>query len=252
MRRWLLALTLASALVTTAAQAATPLQISSVSALNARTVEIQFKQTLSRDVTNMVPANNSNTSYVHQFVRISGGQAGSPDAALTGTAALSAQASGTRNYPVETAANDRLRIVLPAGVTLTAGRQYSLSLDTGDATTLAENLFTGMEGSSTPPVTFTGSGDPLTTVGQPTATVRDSRVIRLSFPQPVISGMPAGAYTNTTNFTLSGGAAPVYIEPVPDSDRKDYDLYFAQDLDPATTYSLTIAARTLNLQTYGG
>jgi hypothetical protein len=243
-----------------AAQAATPLQVSSVSALNARTLEIRFNQTLSRDLVNMVAANNSNTSYVHQFIRLSGGQAGSPDAALTGTAPLSTQASGTRNYNVETAAGDRLRVVLPAATTLTAGREYTLSLNTGDSTTLAENLFSGveagsgMEGSSTPPVTFTGSGDPLGTLGQPTATVSNSRVIRLSFPSPVISGMPAGAYTNTTNFSLSGGAAPlapVYIEPVPNSDRKDYDLYFGQDLDAATTYSLSIAARTLNLQTYG-
>ena len=256
---WLLALTLAVALIPAAtARAATPLQISSVSALDARTVELRFNQTLSRDLINMVAANNSNTSYVHQFVRLSGGQAGGPDAALTGTAPLSQQASGTRNYPVESTADDRLRIVLPAATTLVAGREYTLRLDTGDGTPLAAHLFTGaddgsgMAGSSTPALTFTGSGAALGTVGQPTATVRDSRVVRLSFPQPVISGMPVGAYTNTTNFTLTGGAAPVYIEPVPDSDRRDYDLSFPADLDPATTYSLAIAARTLNLQTYGG
>jgi hypothetical protein len=260
---WLLAPALAVALTASAtAHAATPLQVSSASALNARTIELRFNQTLSRDLVNMVTANNSNTSYVHQFVRLAGGVEGAPDAALTGAAPLSVQVSGTRNYAVETAADDRLRIVLPATVTLAAGREYSLRLDTGDGTPLADHLFTGTEdgsgmvGSSTPAVTFTGSGDALGTLAQPTAQVRDSRVVRLSFTQPVISGMPAGAYTNTTNFQLSTGGspalAPVYVEPVPDSDRREYDLYFPADLDPAASYTLAIAARTLNLQTYGG
>ena len=146
MRRRLLALTLGAALVPTAtAHAATPLEISSVSAVNARTLEVRFNQTLSRDLINMVAANNSNTSYLHQFIRLSGGQAGGPDAALTGTAPLSTQASGTRNYTVETVADDRCASCSRPRSRSPRAASISSASNTGDGTPLASHLFTGRE-----------------------------------------------------------------------------------------------------------
>jgi Domain of unknown function (DUF5107)/Collagen triple helix repeat (20 copies) len=262
-RRGVLAVTavalLAGGVAAGPAQAA-GLAIDEVTARDARTLDVRFDKPLGADLLGMVAANNSNASYLHQFVRISGGQAGDPDAALTGAAPLSQQVSGTRNYVVETPRRDTLRLVFGAGTTLVEGRAYQLRID-ADGDPLAGLMFRAadgstLSGSSTPAVSFTGEDDVPATAAIDAVKALDARTVKVTFSAPVLTGMPVGAYTSTSNIVLTDGAgarvAPTYVEPVPDTDRRQFELVLPRDLDASQTYQLDLAAGALRLTTSGG
>lgn len=241
--------------------AARDLQVDAVEARDAKTVDIRFNQKLSADLRSMVQGNASDASYLQQFVRVSGGETGSPDAGLTGAAPLSTQVPGSRSYAVESPQRDTLRLVLGASATLVDGRQYQLRLDAG-STPLSRLLFRGADGSamagtSTPAVTFGGTATAAATARLADVRPLSSRVVKVTFAQPILSGMPVGKYANPDAITLTrtGSAtklAPIYVEPVADSDRTQFELHFPSDLDVDGDYKLEIAARTLNLTTAGG
>jgi hypothetical protein len=236
------------------AQAAKPapaLRVAKVTAPDDKSIDITFNKSLGDDILQFTAANQA---YAGQFIKVSGGASGGPDAVLDGRALSGI--TGTSVRPVDTGDHRTLRVVLGAGVQLEQ-RPYKLWLD-GAGDKLADLFFRAADGgepsgSTTPDTSFTGTASDAAPARVSTSAQVDARTVDVTFATSVWSGMPVGAYT-AANITLQSGGSPVspaYVEHRAGTDRRGFRLYFGADLDRNAAYELTFAA-ALKLTTSAG
>ncbi len=226
------------------------LQLVAATAEDSKSIVIDFDRPLDEGLRQYI-AGNANA--IRPFIRISGGAAGEPDSALNGADLQTVNASV---FPVDTAGDAQLRIVLPAATTLVQGRSYQLWLD-GEGTPLGELQIKGADGSApagttTPPVSFTGPANAAELARLESVEALTSRVLRVTFADALLSGMPAHTYsTNPPRITVVGapaGVRPVYVQKIDDTDSRVYDIYLNGDLDAGQAYSLQVLGNPTGTQ----
>jgi hypothetical protein len=207
------------------------LSLSGVRAIDTRSFEITFNTALNEQIRQFV---TGNANYLTEFIRVSGGTAGQPDAALDGGPLN--EVSGTRVFPVDGDARS-LRVLLGAGASL-GGSRYTVWFDGKGHELTDDLLIAGADGStlvgnSTPPRDLGGTTTPAAKASIASAKASDSRSVRIVFANTVYAGMPASRYTGTgISVTRANGTTvrPAYVQKVGDTDGTTWDLTFAEDL----------------------
>ncbi|UWP80335.1 DUF5107 domain-containing protein [Dactylosporangium fulvum] len=207
------------------------LLVTGVRALDTKSFEITFNNDLTEQIRQFV---TGNPAYLTEFIRVSGGTAGQPDAALDGGALN--RISGTRLFVVD-GATSSLRVLLGAGASLGDAR-YQVWFD-GKGRDLADDLLIAgangstLRGTTTTPRDLRGTTRPAEKASIASATATDSRSVRIVFANPVYAAMPASRYTGTgITVTRPDGTTvrPVYVQKVGGTDNTAWDLTFSEDL----------------------
>lgn len=222
------------------------LSIEGVSAPDHKTIEIDFDRALDEGLRQYVEAN---ANAVRSFIHVDGGSEGRPDAALNGA---DLQALGAEVFTVDTPEQDTLRIVLPATTTLAAGGDYELWLD-GDGVSFDDLRLRAADGSAlagdeTERFGFAGTG---TAAGLATVAGVESltsRLVRVTFAQPVLAGMPAHTYTTNPSRITVGGVAATYVQKVAGSDSRSYDVYLGADPAAGQQHTLQLLGNPTGTQ----
>jgi hypothetical protein len=207
------------------------LSVSDVRAIDARSFEITFNTALNEQIRQFV---TGNANYLAEFIRVSGGTAGQPDAALDGGPLN--EIAGTRVFTVDGDARS-LRVLVGAGASL-GDAHYPVWLD-GKGHELTDDLLIGgangstLRGTSTAPRDLLGTSTPAAKASIASAKATDSRSVRIAFASTVYAGMPASRYTGTgISVTRADGTTvrPVYVQSVGGTKGTAWDLTFAEDL----------------------
>lgn len=222
------------------------LSIEGVSAPDNKTILIDFDRTLDEGLRQYIEAN---ANAVRSFIHVDGGTEGGSDAALTGA---DLQALGAEVFPGDTAEQDTLRIVLPATTTLTADGDYELWLD-GDGVSFDELRFraadgSALAGSSTARLAFAGTGTAAALASIASVEPVTSRLVRVTFAQPILAGMPAHTYTTNPSRITVGGVAATYVQKVAGSDSRVYDVYLGADLAAGQPHTLQLLGNPTGTQ----
>ncbi|RIQ10858.1 DUF5107 domain-containing protein [Jiangella rhizosphaerae] len=222
------------------------LSIEGVSAPDDKTIEIDFDRALDEGLRQYVEAN---ANAVRPFIHVDGGTDGQPDAALNGA---DLQALGAEVFTVDTPEQDTLRIVLPATTTLTAGGEYELWLD-GAGSTFDELRIRAADGSAlagdeTARFGFAGTGAAAGLATVESVQPLTSRLVRVTFAQSILAGMPSRTYTTNPSRITVGGVAATYVEKVPGSDSRVFDVYLNADLAAGQQHTLTLLGNPTGTQ----
>ncbi|SDU12713.1 DUF5107 domain-containing protein [Jiangella alkaliphila] len=214
------------------------LAIEGVVATDDKTIEIDFDRALDEGLRQYVEAN---ANAVRAFIHVDGGTAGGPDAALDGA---DLQTLGAEVFAVDTPEQDTLRIVLPATTTLAADGSYQLWLDGAgssfDDLRIRAADGSALAGASTARFAFAGSPAAATLASVASVEPVTSRLVRVTFAQPILAGMAAHAYTTNPSRITVGGVAATYVQKVAGSDSRVYDLYLGADLAAGQQHALQL------------